>query len=337
VSDQISATQRRAYLGSWDQLFGVRALQFDDGPERGVRLLDVDTGGGLRFDVLIERGLDIGRCSYRGVSLAWLSPTGFIHPHRYERTADDWLRGFGGGLLTTCGLQAVGSASEDAERSWGLHGDASFLPASSVSHEVDPEGGHITIRGVTRDASALGPSLIRERSIEAGIGESSLSITDRIINDGGAPAEYAVLYHINLGHPFLDSQTELAFPADDVVEPLDDVARQAVEGHRLGGAPDPLAQPEIYLHRASEGRVVITNRATPVGGLEMTIEYPVAELPLLWQWRYLRDRIYVMGIEPATATVAGRAAARQAGQLRTLEPGAAVTQTVSIRIAEIRT
>ena len=42
---------RRTYVGSRDQLFGVRALQLDDGPQRGVRLLDVDTGGGLRLDV----------------------------------------------------------------------------------------------------------------------------------------------------------------------------------------------------------------------------------------------------------------------------------------------
>jgi hypothetical protein len=336
MSDAMGVADRRVYVGSWDQLFGVRALQLDDGPERGVRLLDVDTGGGLRFDVLVDRGFDIGRCTYRGMSLAWLSPTGHAHPHRYERTGDDWLRGFGGGMMTTCGLQAVGAPSEDAGRSWGLHGDVSFQAASSVQYDVDPAAGRIALRATVRDASSLGPVLILERTIEAAIGGSSVAITDRLRNDGAAPSEYAMLYHVNLGHPFLSEMTEIEFPADDEVEPFDDVARRARGEHRRGARPDAAAEPEIFLHRTrGPGRVVITNPATPVGSLRMTIEYPVEELPLLWQWRFLRDRIYVMGIEPATATVAGRAASREAGLQRTLLPGAEVTQTLTIRVENL--
>ena len=324
---------RRTYVGSRDQLYGVRALQLDDGPERGVRLLDVDTGGGLRFDVLVDRGLDIGRCTYRGVGLAWLSATGHVHPHAYERSGDDWLRGFGGGLLTTCGLQAVGAPSEDGGRAWGLHGDASYLPASGVVHEIDEARQRIVVRGSIRDASALGSVLVLERTIEAEVGSSTVVVTDRLVNEGPFDCEYALLYHVNIGHPLLAEATTIEFPPDDVVEPFDDVAREALARHRTGAPPDPDGRPEIFLHRSgAEGRVVISNPATEIGPLRLTIEYPVTALPLLWQWRYLRERIYVMGIEPATASVAGRAASRAGGHLRMLERGASATFGVTIRV-----
>lgn len=323
----------RAHVGSRDQLFGVRALRLDDGPERGVRLLDVDTGGGLRFDVLVDRGLDIGRCTYRGVGVAWLSATGHVHPNAYERSGDDWLRGFGGGLLTTCGLQTVGAPSQDGGRTWGLHGDASFLPASGVVHEVDAAGQRIVVRGTVRDASALGSVLVLERTIEAEIGGASIRVSDRLLNDGPFDCEYAILYHVNVGYPLLSDATVIEFPGDDIVEPLDDVARLALDRHQRGAAPDPDGRPEIFLHRfAGQGRVLVSNPATPIGPLRLAVEYSTDQLPLLWQWRYLRERIYVMGIEPATASVEGRAATREAGDLRMLERGASVSFDLTLTV-----
>jgi hypothetical protein len=333
TSGPIDLSGRRACVGSRDQLYGVRALQLDDGPERGVRLLDVDTGGGLRFDVLVDRGLDIGRCTYRGVGVAWLSATGHVHPHRFERGGDDWLRGFGGGLLTTCGLQTIGAPSEDDGRSWGLHGDASYLPASGVTYAVDEEQGRIIVRGTVRDASALGTVLVLERTIEAELGGGSIRVSDRLLNEGPFDCEYALLYHVNIGHPLLSDTTNFEFPEGDVVEPLDDVARQALGRHDRGAAPDPDGQPEIFLHRVTgQGRVLVSNPVTPIGPLRLAVEYSAEQLPLLWQWRYLRERIYVMGIEPATASVAGRAATRAAGHLRALGRGASVSFGLTLRV-----
>lgn len=323
----------RGHVGSRDQLFGVRAVRLDDEPGRGVRILDVDTGGGLRFDVLADRGLDIGRCTYRGVGIGWLSATGHVHPHRYERGGDDWLRGFGGGLLTTCGLQAIGAPSDDDGRAWGLHGDASFLPASAVTYAVDEEDHRIVVRGTLRDASALGAVLVLDRTIEAEIGGASIRISDRLRNEGPFDCEYAVLYHVNVGYPLLSETTVIDFPAGDVVKPSDDVARRALPEHRHGAPPDPDGRPQIFLHEVSgEGRVLVTNGTTPIGPLRLAIEYSTEQLPLLWQWRYLREGIYVMGIEPATASVAGRAESRAAGHMRTLARGGSVSFGLTLRV-----
>jgi hypothetical protein len=138
---------------------------------------------------------------------------------------------------------------------------------------------------------------------------------------------------VNVGHPLLSDATVIEFPEDDLVEPLDDIARRALGRHQRGAAPDPGGRPEIFLHRfAGPGRVIVSNPATPIGPLRLAVEYSTDQLPLLWQWRYLRERIYVMGIEPATASVEGRAASREAGYLRTLERGSSVSFGLTLTV-----
>ena len=52
-------------------------------------------------------------CPACGRPLAWRSPTGNIAPGLYEPQGIGWLRGFHGGLLTTCGLRNTGIPSDD--------------------------------------------------------------------------------------------------------------------------------------------------------------------------------------------------------------------------------
>ena len=45
------------YVGDIRQVGGVRLATLADGPERGVRIADLTTGSGLRFTVLLDRGM----------------------------------------------------------------------------------------------------------------------------------------------------------------------------------------------------------------------------------------------------------------------------------------
>ena len=60
--------------------------------------------------------------------LAWVSAVGERGPLGGRLRDDDWLRGFGGGLVATCGLRNVGAPSEGH----GLHGEISHQPARDV-------------------------------------------------------------------------------------------------------------------------------------------------------------------------------------------------------------
>lgn len=68
------------HIGLESQLGGVRLGELADGNRRGLRTAEIDTGSGLAYTVLLDRGMDIGVARYKGASLVWESPTG-----RYTR------------------------------------------------------------------------------------------------------------------------------------------------------------------------------------------------------------------------------------------------------------
>src|SRR5436309_13994394 len=71
-------------VGNIAQLAEIRPYQLTDGSSRGVAAVDVDTGGGFRFTVLPDRGLDISRASWRGINLVYQTPSGEAHPAFYD-------------------------------------------------------------------------------------------------------------------------------------------------------------------------------------------------------------------------------------------------------------
>jgi hypothetical protein len=47
------------------------------------------TGSGLSFDIMVDRAMDLGGMSFRGVAIGWHSPTGFRSPWLHEADAED--------------------------------------------------------------------------------------------------------------------------------------------------------------------------------------------------------------------------------------------------------
>src|SRR5436309_12707568 len=100
-------------VGRLEQAAGVRLVTLGDGAERGVRLLEFRTGTGFEFDVVVDRAFDVGRCELAGRALGWQSAVGFPGPWFYEPEELGFLRSFGGGLVTTCGLEHTLFMAED--------------------------------------------------------------------------------------------------------------------------------------------------------------------------------------------------------------------------------
>src|SRR6201981_2254717 len=111
------ASYRRADLlrriGCLEQVAGVRLVTLDDGQGRGVRVLEFRTGTGFAFDVLVDRGFDVGRCELGGRPLSWLSGAGVVGPWYYEPDDWGWFRAWGGGMVVTCGLDHTLAPDED--------------------------------------------------------------------------------------------------------------------------------------------------------------------------------------------------------------------------------
>ncbi|NLJ74453.1 MAG: hypothetical protein GX331_05610 [Firmicutes bacterium] len=52
----------QSYFGTGHGVYGITRLTYDEGRRKGVQVAEFKTGSGLRFHVLLDRGLDIGLC-----------------------------------------------------------------------------------------------------------------------------------------------------------------------------------------------------------------------------------------------------------------------------------
>ena len=212
-------------VGRLEQVAGVRLVALSDGAERGVRVLEFRTGTGFAFDVVVDRAFDVGRCEISGRPLGWLSGVGFAGPWYYEPEGLGFFRNFGGGLLTTCGLEHTLFMAEDTAEQYhyppkktetfGLHGRVSNRPARLVGYGERWEGEECVLwaEGEVLQAAVFGEHLLLRRRIEANVGKSRLKIHDEVENVGYARTPHMYLYHVNVGFPVVDEGSELLAPA----------------------------------------------------------------------------------------------------------------------------
>ncbi|MFA0751150.1 MAG: hypothetical protein SLRJCFUN_001553 [Candidatus Fervidibacter sp.] len=316
-------------VGDIGQLCGAKVYELLDGPARGVVGVDVWTGGGLTFTVLASRGMDIGMARYRGFALAWRSPTTEIHPAFYEPERYGWLRGFHGGLLTTCGLMHAGHPIDDEGVHYGLHGRASYTPASNLKVDGYWEGDDyfIVIEGRIREGAVFSPVLELHRRISVKLGENRLFIRDTVTNIGFQPSPLMLLYHINLGFPILSEHSELVLPSKKV-QPRDPDAEAGVNEYMRFSPPQPNFREQVFFHELVGNRdgstcAAVINRTLMHGeGLGVYVRWNLNELPYFVQWKMMGEGIYVVGIEPTNAPLQfTRTEMRQQGLLPILQPG----------------
>jgi hypothetical protein len=324
---QTDALQR---VGSLAQAARVDSFVDTDGPGRGTRRLRVVNGGGLDFDLHPDRALDIGAATCDGIPLAWISSTGFAGPGSYEPADRGWLRTFGGGLLTTCGLDSFGPPADDEDGVAGMHGRIGHLPAQLTGVEVSSD--RITVSGTVRQTAVFAENLVLRRRLTTEIGSSAVSVQDTVTNEGSSSTPHMVLYHVNLGWPLLDEGVVVDIP-HATVEPRDPDARHGMDQRYDIGGPVPDFREQVFIHVAgTERRATVTNEARR---LRFTLRYSET-LPAIFQWKMTALQHYVLGLEPAnTPAIQGRAAARAAGRLPRLEPGQSVDYRVDLEVERL--
>lgn len=334
---QKSWTQQEllGYMGDISQVGGVRLVTLAEGPERGVRAAELRTAAGLRFTVYLDRGMDIGPAEYKGIPLAWVSPTGPAAPAFYEPQGFGWLRSFHGGLLTTCGLTQVGPPAEDNGEQLGLHGRISNTPARQVGQGDEWNGDTYTfwIEGRMREVSVFGHNLELRRRISAQLDEPRLVIEDQVTNMGDAPSPHMILYHINLGFPLLQAESRLVAPSEEVI-PRDEVAAQGIDQHTQFQAPTPRYAEQVFFHRMRAERdgyvkVMVVNQTLKLG---LQLRYRQQELTEFTQWKQMGWGTYTLGIEPGNCRSDGRLAARQRGDLVEIAPGQRFNYRVELSV-----
>jgi hypothetical protein len=313
------------------QAGGIEAYTIDEGPARGVRALCFNTGGGLRYRVLVDRGLDIDQAFHHQNSLTFLSHKGVTPPTRGFDRGIDWLKGFPVGLLTSCGPFNTGGPVTDAGDELGLHGPHSNTGAMIESViQPRPHEGHMemSVTGSIKYGSFYGPCVELRRTIASMLGSNVITITDEFHNAGNQDVPHAWLLHINLGYPLVDAGAEFCYDAVRV-DPIDSDASRK---HFRAGVNYKRVPPPLEAHRGSESVVAYLypkakNNLATVGivnrklGLGLAVRYNTKEFPRCGNWQHWGPREYVTAIEPMNGGVEGRDKDRANRWLDTLKAG----------------
>jgi hypothetical protein len=319
------------------QVAGVRLMALQEGAEAGLRIADVRTGSGLRFQVSLDRGMDISAAEYRGMPLAWRSPAGDVHPAVEDLRGANPVRTFPGGLMFGCGMTSAGAPSVDDGEECVLHGRLSHLPASNVRHSRIWRGGEcvLHVEGDVREYHPFRENLVLHRTIETRLGSSALSIRDQITNLGPRQTPLMMIYHINAGWPVVDEGSRLLLNARDV-SPRDAAAQAGQRDATVFGPPVPGFQEQVFYHdlAADPDGYAVALLHNPRLSLGLMVRFRQHELPRFVEWKMTGTGTYVVGMEPANCLTGGRAAERQRGSLRFLEPGAQTEFHVEIGVLD---
>lgn len=339
--DQTCLQKVSAGLGTYA---AARLVTLEDGVERGMRVIEMRSGGGLDFDVTVDRSGDIGRLSCDGQTLSWHPATGLSSPWLANPEGDDgqgFLRGFGG-FLNTCGLdhirQPERECAEHANQEglyskFPLHGKGTFQPAtirgSGLVDDVDVPYVFCEIE-FTQSMSFVSALRLRRR-IELPVGSRTIRIRDVVRNIGSNPATHMLLYHFNLGFPLVAPGTQIAFGHDDCVwrskehDPLEPFSKPE---------KDALNQISIFKHKEKTAKVDVKS---PQSGYILELEYPAAQLPYCQLLRMGAPGIYGIGIEPCTTGSRSRQEASDQGEMIILQPGEEKQYHIEMNITKFET
>lgn len=330
-------------ISNHHQLGGIETAVLDNGHGNGIRIAWINTGSGLRFKVVLDRGMDIADAFYNRHSLAWISHSGVTPPNPAAVEGVKWLDSFGGGLLTTCGLTHVGGPEEDERGSRGLHDRISHTPATVESIvQPDPRAGEMGMRltGKMMQSSVFGPHLELKRTISATLGESAIEIHDEVSNRGNTPAPHMLLYHFNFGWPLVDEGAEIIWEGDweapneqskKIFNSENDFKKCSppLVDHNDNG--EAVGFIDIAADEKGVCRCGISNR---VIGLELGLEFQKSQFPWLTNWQHWGTNEYVMALEPCTNPPIGQATARENGTLIQIEPGETKNYVVKLTVSE---
>ena len=320
----------RSYLGCQRQLGGARRFVLDDDRGRGMRVIEVNNGSGLIFNVYPDRGMDLGEVFFNGRQMAWLTNSAPAAPAFYNDCGNEWLRSWGGGLLTGCGLINVGPG----ENGEGLHGRVSHIPAGEVNTTTDFTGDkfEVTVSGKVTHAKVFFENLLLTRKISSVYGKNSIVIEDKIENCGYRPEPLMTLNHMNFGWPLVDENCRLEALEHKVV-PRNDRAAEGLEKWNVMEKPQFGFAEQVYFHSEQPcdengmAGIAIVNKPA---GLKVTVLRRVAELPYIIEWKQMGCGNYVLGIEPSNCYPVGKEAFEKLGLLKTIQPGEIVNTKIEV-------
>ncbi len=322
--------------------WSIRKRTLRGGSRDGVDLIEVHNGA-LSFSVLPTRGMGLWRGDYHGLPLGWRSPVvGPVHPKHVnlaDRGGLGWLAGFDE-WLCRCGLASNGPPGDDggALSQLTLHGRIANQPADAleVSVSLDPPY-ELSVRGEVEEAALFCPHLRLTATYTTAPGSNRVVIHDIVENRSAKPAEMQMLYHCNLGPPFLEAGGRVLAPVREMA-PQTPRAAEGIGAYETYSGPAAGFAEQVYLydllcdHRGHTLSVLV-NAAQDRA---VALRFNRNELPCFTVWKNTGavEDGYVTGLEPATNYPNFRGFERKQGRVRVLPPGGRWEGRWSLEVAD---
>lgn len=331
-------SEEREYVGNLDQIFKLLPYQMAGGKADGVKMLNVQDGSGLSFDVNLDRGLDLPYLSYKGNNMSYIAPCGIVAPPYFDDKGIGFLKSFTAGFLTTCGLQNIGNPGTYEGKEYGLHGNIANTPAKYTNYEIadDEEGNPVLkMKGVVEEGVIFSDRLSLTRNITCAYKSKKIVLRDTVKNTGFKTAQHMILYHINIGYPLLSPDSQLFIPAKEVL-PRNEHSRSGL--HNWSEITEPIAcfEEMCFFHKLRKDNqhnsiVGIYNHKLEIG---LAIEFNALALDHFVQWKMLGKGDYVMGLEPCNGPVDGVEDAYQRNKMKFLKPQQEVSYDITFQILD---
>ena len=173
-----------------------------------------------------------------------------------------------------------------------------------------------------RDTALFGENLFLTRTIETAVGSDEIKLTDRLENRAFRDEKYCMLYHVNVGYPFVDAGAKI------VGKFVKSLPRTAWAKHEMPKMldiepPKDNFEETCYFHQTADGTMAIVNRKL---GKTFTVK---SSLKKFVQWKSRASGDYVIGLEPCTSWLDGEL------KYSVLKPGKSVSHTLVLKTANI--
>ena len=309
------------YVGSMQQMAYIRKVTCEEGRSTGLRMFDVKNEC-LQYQVMCDKCLDVAGLTYKGINMNFLSKPGLQGRNHYDTNGQEALRSIMGGLFFTAGLENICAPYTNDTGSYPMHGRIRTTPAEQISSEETwtKDGLKLKVSGSMREAELFGENMVLRRSIETMVGQKSIKVTDEIENEAFRDEPLMLLYHINMGYPFLTPDLKLYIPTRSVT-PRDEASRGHEKDYDHMDKPKKNEPEYVFIHdmkSTSDKRtwVLAVNEKL---GLGLKIEYNMKNLPYFMEWKSTAAGDYVIGLEPSNSSVYGRAYHEQNNNLHMLK------------------
>lgn len=313
----------------------------------GVDVVTLDNGA-LSMSVLPTRGMGLWRGDYGDIPIEWLSPVARpVNPqfvNLQERSGLGWLNGFNE-LLCRCGLawngppgvdRVLNNNGDPIDTELTLHGKIANLPAHFVEVEVTDRGpGTLSVTGVVDESMMFGPNMQLTSTVSTVVGSNAITIHDRVTNLAAQPAELELLYHTNIGGPFLEEGSKLVAAFKECAPRDPHSASSSDDFDTYPGPQAGFTEEAFFFELAGDNNglatVLLRNAA---GDRGLSLSFAKKQLPCFTLWKNTQadEDGCVTGLEPGTNYPNLKTFEREHGRVISLAPGASYETTLELRV-----